>query len=358
MHDELHADLLDAFQRVYQANHFVLGKEVEAFEKDFAAFCGSRYAIGVANGLDALHVSLKTLGVGQGDEVIVPSNTFIATVLAVSQAGAIPVFAEPDPQTYNLTTDGIDRVKSSRTKAVIPVHLYGQSCVMKPMMTWANDHDVFVIEDNAQAQGATSNGGSTGSFGHMNATSFYPAKNIGALGDGGAIVCNDEELYTRGSVLRNYGSPEKYVHDVQGMNSRLDELQAAFLRVKLRKLPEWNEERQRIAGIYREGLSDLPDVVLPHVNPQVTHVYHCFVIQVPDRDRLRKYLQERGIGTLIHYPIPPHLQKAYAGLGWKKGDFPIAESLSEHLMSLPVYPGMTDRDISYVVENISDFFRS
>lgn len=310
----------------------------------------------MSNGLDALHIALKSLEIGKGDEVIVPSNTFIATVLAVSYVGAKPVFVEPEKDSYTLDPTRIEAAITARTKCIIPVHLYGQACNMNAIMQIAKKHSLFVIEDNAQAQGAAFDDELTGSFGNINATSFYPGKNLGALGDAGAITTNDLFLDKKARTLRNYGSDVKYHHDVIGFNMRLDECQAAVLSVKLKHLKDWNAQRQQIANWYRESLASVQQVILPFTNPLATHVFHLFVIRTTERDALQAHLTNDGIGTLIHYPIPPHLQKAYRDLGYHPGDFPIAEELANTSLSLPLWPGMSQQQVKEASDSIQKFF--
>ena len=352
--DEVHS----AFQRVFDSEWFILGKEIEEFEKAYAQFNKVQHAIGISNGLDALHIALKTIGVGSGDEVIVPSHTYIATVLAVSCAGATPVFVEPNPFTYNIDVTKIEAAITPKTKAIMPVHLYGQACNMQYIEEIAAKHQLFIIEDNAQAHGATWNQKITGSWGHLNATSFYPGKNLGALGDAGGITTNDSTLAAKASMLRNYGSVKKYHHEVIGYNQRLDEMQAAFLRVKLNYLQEWTQQRQTIAAQYDGLLNGVGDLVLPAVAPEATHVYHLYVIRTKQRDALQTYLQKQGVGTLIHYPIPVHLQEAYQSLGYHKGSFPLAETIASTCLSLPLWPGMSNEQVFTVCENIRFFFNS
>ncbi|HNP23887.1 MAG TPA: DegT/DnrJ/EryC1/StrS family aminotransferase [Panacibacter sp.] len=344
------------FERFYDRGWYILGEELKQFESAYAQFNQTNHCVGVSNGLDALTLALKALGAGPGDEVIVPSNTFIATVLAVSHTGAVPVFAEPDVDSYNITPATIALHVSKRTRAIIPVHLYGQSCAMNGIMDLAVAEGLFVVEDNAQAQGARCKDKLTGSWGHINATSFYPGKNLGALGDAGAITTDDEAYAAQVRLLRNYGSAIKYQHEITGHNMRMDELQAVFLRVKLRYLHEWNAYRQQVAGWYRELLADAGDLVLPAVHADCSHVYHLFVVRTQSRDALQQFLQEKGVGTLIHYPVPPHLQQAYRYLGYRKGDFPIAEMLASTCLSLPVYPGITAEEVGYVCDCIKLFF--
>jgi len=308
--------------------------------------------------LDALHLALKSLGIGSGDEIIVPSNTYIATALAVSFVGAKPVFVEPDLNTYNLNPVFIEAAITSKTKAIIPVHLYGQSCEMEQIIKIAQKYNLYVVEDNAQSQGATYNGKLTGSWGDVNGTSFYPGKNLGALGDAGAVTTNSDLIASKIKTLRNYGSEKKYYNDVIGHNMRLDELQAAFLSIKLKYLKQWIIERKQIAAWYNETLYGVGDLVLPQIHPNATHVFHLYVIRTSKRDALQEYLTKNGIGTLIHYPVPPHLQKAYEYLGFKKGAFPITEKISESCLSLPLWPGMNQNQVDTVVMNIKQFYGS
>lgn len=354
--DKIKDEAEKAFQNVFNSNWYILGQYVTGFEKQYAAFNNTVHCIGVSNGLDALHLALKSVAVDKGGEVIVPSNTFIASALAVSYTGATPVFAEPDIQTYNIDPLEIESCITEKTKAIMPVHLYGQACTMDAIMQIAAKHNLYVIEDNAQAQGAAFKNKKTGSFGHINGTSFYPGKNLGALGDAGAVTTNDPALAKKVKMLRNYGSEKKYEHEMIGYNMRLDELQAAFLCVKLKYLDEWTKERQQIADWYNETLKGVGDLVLPMVAPGCTHVYHLYVIRTKKRSELQDYLQRHDIGTLIHYPIPPHLQKAYSDLGYKKGDFPVAEEIAETCLSLPLFPGLTQQEVLYVSEQIKNFF--
>ncbi len=354
---QIKAEILSSFESFFDSAWYVLGNRVKSFEKEYASFNQVNYCVGVSNGLDALHIALKTLGIGAGDEVIVPSNTYIATALAVSYVDATPVFVEPDVYTYNINPAKIEAAVTGRTKAVMPVHLYGQSCEMEEIMMIAQKHNLFVIEDNAQSQGASYKGKFTGSWGNINGTSFYPGKNLGALGDAGAITSSDEALAKKAAVLRNYGSDKKYFNDTIGFNMRLDECQAGFLSVKLKYLKAWTAQRQQIAQWYQDALKKTGDLILPAIAQHATHVYHLYVVRTKNRDELQKYLEENGIGTLIHYPIPPHLQKAYQHLGLKKGDFPIAEEIADTCLSLPLWPGMSEANILYIAEKINSFFK-
>ncbi|MEI9917919.1 MAG: DegT/DnrJ/EryC1/StrS family aminotransferase [Bacteroidota bacterium] len=350
-HRGIEKAMLSATKRVFNSNHFILGKEVLAFEKEFAAFSGTKFCAGTGNGLDALSLSLRALGIGKGDEVIVPSNTCQPTWLAVSISGARCVPVEPDELTMNISPRGIDAAITNRTKAIIPVHLYGQPCEMDKIMSIGRRHDIHIVEDNAQAHGATFKGKTTGSFGIVNATSFYPTKNLGALGDGGAITTNDRRLHETVSGLRNYGT------ELPGINSRLDELQAALLSVKLAKLSKWTKTRQIIGARYLKQLADVPELQLPLTAKNAEHVYHLFVIRTQHRDALRRHLEKKGIGTLIHYPVPPHLQKVNAEHGFRKGQFPIAEEISNTCLSLPVWPGLKASSVDRICEEIALYFR-
>jgi dTDP-4-amino-4,6-dideoxygalactose transaminase len=358
MHLQVREEMLQAFGNVYDDYWYILGKRVEAFEKEYAAFNRVKRCVGVSNGLDALHLCLKVLGVGEGDEVIVPSNTYIATVLAISYVRAIPVFVEPDMRYYNMDPLKLEAAITPRTKAIMPVHLYGQACNMEAIMNFAEKHGLFVVEDNAQAHGASFKGKLTGSWGHINGTSFYPGKNLGALGDAGAVTTDDEALAAKVSVLRNYGSEKKYYNETVGHNMRLDELQAAFLSVKLKHLEKWTSERQKVAQLYNEKLGGVQGLILPLVAPGSSHVYHVYVIRTERRNALQEYLQKQGVGTLVHYPVPPHLQKAYTHLGHGEGDFPIAEEIARTCLSLPLWPGMTGADVDNVSSVITAFFKT
>jgi dTDP-4-amino-4,6-dideoxygalactose transaminase len=352
----IRSEIVESFEAFFDGGWYILGERVKSFEAAYAAFSQVGHCIGVSNGLDALHICLKVLGIGPGDEVIIPSNTYIATALAVSQVGATPIFAEPNPATYNIEASGIEPHINARTRAIIPVHLYGQACDMTGIMAMANRHGLKVVEDNAQAQAATFKGQPTGSFGHINATSFYPGKNLGALGDAGAITTNDASLANIAMKLRNYGSAQKYHNEVIGFNMRLDECQAAFLSIKLAHLEAWTAQRRAIAKRYDEGLKEIEGLILPVMAAGATHVFHLYVVRTPQRDELQRHLTERGIGTLIHYPIPPHLQQAYANLNIPGGSLPIAEELASTCLSLPVWPGMSHEEVDFVCEEIRAFF--
>jgi dTDP-4-amino-4,6-dideoxygalactose transaminase len=352
---ELRPEIDAAYRRVMDSGWYILGAEVEAFEQEFAAYCGVRHGIGVGNGLDALHLILRAAGIGPGDEVIVPANTFIATWLAVSYAGANVVPVEPDPASFNLTADGAAAAITPRTRALMPVHLYGAPAAMEPLCQLAARHGLLLIEDAAQAHGAYYKGRRTGSLGHAAAFSFYPAKNLGAFGDGGAVTMDDDDLADKLRALRNYGSQVKYQNEVQGYNSRLDPIQAAFLRAKLTVLDEWNRRRKEVARRYRDGLAGLPGLTLPPIPEEADPVWHLFVIRHPRRDALQHALTENGIGTVIHYPVPPHLSGAYRMSCWKEGTFPITEEMARTVLSLPIGPHLARQDQERVIAVVRSF---
>jgi dTDP-4-amino-4,6-dideoxygalactose transaminase len=353
----LHASMQDqldaAFRRVMDSSWFIIGPELEAFETEFANYCQVKHCIGVGNGLEALHLLLRAYEIGPGDEVIVPSNTFIATWLAVSECGATPVPVEPDIRTHNLDPSRIEEAITPSTRAILPVHLYGQVADMDLINELARKHHLIVIEDAAQAQGATYKGKPVGSLGHAAGTSFYPGKNLGALGDGGAVMTNDDTIALKVKLLRNYGSSQKYHHDIPGINSRLDELQAAFLRVKLRELDRCNEARRRIAASYTKFLERCP-IHTPWTHPDVIPVWHLYVIRSKERDALKSYLEEQGIATVIHYPIPPHQQPCYRE--YEGHHLPIAEKCANEVLSLPIYPGLSDDEIKTIACAIGTFY--
>lgn len=354
MHREVEAEMADAFRRVYENGWFIQGRECEVFEQEFAAYCGAEYCIGCGNGLDALMLILKAYGIGAGDEVIVPSNTFIATALAVTYTGALPVFAEPELSSYNVNPAEVEAKITDKTRAIIAVHLYGQPARMEELRKIADRHELKLIEDAAQAHGALYRGTRTGSLGDAAGFSFYPGKNLGALGDGGAVVTGDRALAEKVRALGNYGSDYKYHHIYQGNNSRLDELQAAFLRVKLKHLDDWNEDRRATAHAYSAGISN-PLITLPTESDEMKHVYHIYAVKTAYRDELEQYLNGLGIGTNKHYPIPMHLQGAYETLGIPKGALPIAEDISATILSLPLSYGMTREEIDSVIEAVNRF---
>jgi dTDP-4-amino-4,6-dideoxygalactose transaminase len=343
-----------AIQRVVDSTGFIMGPDVRAFEGEFARFCGVRYALGVDSGTAALHLAFLACDIGPGDEVITTPHTFIATIGMLGRVGARPVFVDIDPRTYNMDPARIEAAITERTKAILPVHLYGQPAEMDPILEIADKHGLKVIEDAAQAHGAEYKGRRAGSMGHVAIFSFYPGKNLGAYGDAGAVVTDDGEIAEKVRLLRNHGRRDKYEHLLQGFNYRIDTLQAAILRAKLAHLKEWNEARRRRAAAYRGFLGDL-DLVLPYEPEHVRAVYHLFVVRLQERDALLEYLRERGISTGIHYPIPLHLQPACRHLGHKEGDFPITEESARQVLSLPMYPELTQVQIQEVVRAIKEF---
>lgn len=349
-------ELNSAFMQTMDSGWYILGENVNSFEKEYAKFSQTEYCIGVANGLDALIISLKALKIGKGDEVIVPSNTYIASWLAISYVGATPIPVEPRVETYNLNPELIQSKITSKTKAIMVVNLYGQAAELEIICEIAKQNNIAVIEDNAQSQGATYKGKITGSWGDINATSFYPGKNLGAIGDGGAITTSKSNLLEFCKVFRNYGSKVKYYNEIKGINSRLDELQAAFLRKKLLDLNRTNSIRTEFANVYNEGLANVGDLVLPKIAEFSSSVFHIYLIRTKSRDQLATYLAECGIGTVIHYPIPPHLQEAYSELGYKKGDFPIAEEIAASCLSLPLHQEMSLEELEFVVSKIKSFY--
>lgn len=354
MEEMLSSQIRDSFERVFDNSWYINGNENKRFSSEFAKYCDVSYCVGCGNGLDSLYLSLRALDIGPGDEVIVPSNTYIATALAVSYTGATPVFVEPDIRYYNIDPDLIPSAITSRTKAIIPVHLYGQPADMRPILDIAKERSLFVVEDAAQAHGARYHQKMVGGFGDLAGFSFYPGKNLGALGDAGAITTNSKNLAYKVRCLGNYGSEKKYDHIFLGNNSRLDELQAAFLLAKLPHLDDMNKERARIASRYLNEI-DPDKVVLPQVIEDVEPVWHIFAIRSSRRDKLVDWLERNDIETGRHYPIPLHLQKAYRGLGYSEGDFPVAEEISETELSLPIYYGLSDDQISHVIEKINQF---
>ena len=351
-YQELKPELDEAYQRVMDSGWYILGEEVDAFETEFATYCQVKHCIGVGNGLEALHLILCAYGIGAGDEVIVPANTYIATWLAVSYAGATPVPVEPDIRVYNLDPLRIEAAITPRTRAILPVHLYGLATDMDLILQIAQHYDLKVIEDAAQAQGTRYQGRMAGSLGDAAGFSFYPGKNLGAFGDAGAIVTNDDELAEKIKALRNYGSKVKYHNEIKGYNSRLDPLQAAFLRVKLKHLDEWNERRKLVARCYLESMDDIPGLVLPYVPEWSQPIWHQFIIRHVRRDTLQTALHHAGISTLIHYPIPPHLSVAYNEAGWTPGDFPITEEIAQTALSIPMGPHIKPGDIEEVIAAI------
>lgn len=357
LHEGMMDEIKGAFQRVLAKEWFIQGENCEAFEKEFAEYCGSRFCVGCGNGLDALHLILKATGIGAGDEVIVPAQTFIATALSVTYSGAKPVCVDIEPEFYSLDPEKLEAAITSRTKAIIAVHLYGQVGRWSEISEIAQKHHLLLIEDAAQAHGATYRAKKAGHLGDAAGFSFYPGKNLGALGDGGAVCTDSERIADMIGYLRNYGSKEKYVHRYQGLNSRLDELQASFLRAKLSHLDEWGKERTRIAKRYLSEITN-PLIRLPAINPNGTHAWHIFAIQTSFREQLRTWLQQHEIACQVHYPTPIHLHEAYTQLGYHLGDFPVAEKVSQEELSLPLYYGMTEEQVETVVKFINSFARS
>lgn len=355
MHNEIRKDLDAAYSKVLNKNIYIQGEECHLFEQEFAKYCDAKYCVGVATGLDALYLILKAVGIGNGDEVIVPSNTFIATALAVSYVGATPVFVEPTIETFNIDVNKIKEKITPKTKAIIAVHLQGRSADMDKINAIARKYNLYVFEDAAQAHGTLYKGKKVGGLSDAAGFSFYPGKNLGALGDGGCVVTNNKEIADKVRALSNYGSDYKYHHIYKGTNSRLDELQAAFLRVKLPHLDKWNEDRRKTAQKYFNGIKN-PQIKLPmQTSEEYTHIYHVFVIRCNKRDELEKYLYENGIGTVKHYPVPMHLQAAYKDLGIAKGMLPIAEEISSTVLSLPMFYRMTEEQVDYVIKVINQF---
>lgn len=361
-HKKIKKEINQAINKVIERSDFILGKEVKLFEEEFAKFCNCRYAIGVSSGTDALFLAVTSLGLGKGDEVIVPAFTYIATALAVSYTQAKPVFVDIEEDTYNIDATKIKQAISKRTKAIIPVHLYGQPANMPAILKIAKEYNLKVIEDAAQAHGATirmseNEWKKAGSIGDIGCFSFYPTKNLGALGDGGIIVTNNEEIYKKLLMLRDYGRISRYEHVIIGYNARLDTLQAAILRIKLRKLDAWNNLRQEAASVYNNLFKDVSEVITPYVSPFAKHIYHVYAIRTKKRDELCQKLKSDGIGVLIHYPIPLHLQKVYRNLGYQRGDFPVAEKIACQILSLPVYPFINKTQIKFVADSIKEILR-
>ncbi|MFH1691073.1 MAG: DegT/DnrJ/EryC1/StrS family aminotransferase [Candidatus Omnitrophota bacterium] len=350
--DEVHVQMQDVLNRT----NFILGDAVVEFEKKFATFCDAAYCVGVASGTDALHLSLKALGVGPGDEVIVPANTFVATVLAVSYAGARPVLVDVEPHSYNMDLELLQKRITPKTKAIIPVHLYGRPVDMNRLCAIARHHGITIVEDDCQAHGAMWQGRKVGSFGLMGCFSFYPGKNLGAYGDGGAVVTSDEKLANTLRMLRNYGSPKKYSHDFIGFNSRLDTIQASVLNVKLKYLDDWNKKRFQNAKLYNHKLESVGDIVVPDLDGVNSHVFHLYVIRTKKRDELLRFLNDHQVQAGIHYPIPIYRLKAYEFLGENKNDFPVTEQFSQEILSLPMFAELTETQIDEVVGLIKEFF--
>ena len=354
MHKEIKQEVLEKFKKIYEKGWFIQGEEVEKFESEFAEYCGVKYCVGTGNGIDALFLTLKAYGIGVGDEVIVPSNTFIATALAVSYTGAKPIFVEPRLEDYLIDENLIEEKINNRTKAIVAVHLYGQTAEMRKINEIAKRHNLFVLEDSAQAHGAKLYGEKAGSLGDAAGFSFYPGKNLGALGDAGAMVTNNKELADRVRALGNYGSDYKYHHIYKGNNSRLDEIQAGFLRIKLKYLDKWNENRRAIAKKYLDGIAN-EKLILPKINDSCEHVFHIFAVRCEERKRFEEYLKSKGIGTNKHYPIPIHMQRAYSDLGYNEGAYSIAEQISKTELSIPMYYGMSDNEVDYVIDVINSW---
>lgn len=352
MHSELRDEMLKKFAEVYDAGWFIQGNEVKLFEEEFANFCDAKYCVGVGNGLDAIYLALRALNITAGDEVIIPSNTFIATALAVSYAGATPVLVDPDPTTYNMCLNGLEAALTERTKAIIPVHLYGQAADMSDVVAFAKEHGLKIIEDCAQAHGAKYKNQNVGTFGDVGCFSFYPGKNLGALGDAGAVVTNDKDLADKIRAIANYGSFEKYNHAYKGTNSRLDEVQAAFLRIKLKHLDEYNVFRNEIAQRYLNEIKN-PKIKLPQVGADRTHVWHIFAVLCETRDDLKAYLAHNGIATVCHYPLSIASQKAYENEFLPK--LPIAEKIAREELSLPMYYGMPNDAVDYVIDTMNKY---
>jgi dTDP-4-amino-4,6-dideoxygalactose transaminase len=347
-------ELLPAVERVLAGGHYILGANVAALEEDIAIRAGARFGVGVNSGSDALTLALRALGIGPGDEVITTPFTYIAPAEAIHQMGAKIIFADIDPRTFNLDPAEVEKRITPHTKALIPVHLFGQAAPMKELMALAGSRGMHIVEDCAQAIGALQNGNPVGSFGRLGCFSFYPTKNLGADGDGGMLVTNDEALAGKLRMLRVHGIERRYLHSLHGYNSRLDEVQASILRVKLTRLKHWNERRAEIAARYNAGLKNLP-LKLPVIAPGNTHVYHVYAVLASRRDELQEFLAGRGVPTIIYYPLPLHLQKVYADLGHRPGDFPAAESVSKTILPLPIYPELTDDQVEYVIEMVRQF---
>jgi len=349
---QIKPEIDDAIKRVVNRQFFILGEELESFEKEFAVYLQSKYVVGVGSGTDTLILALRALGINKGDEVITQPNGFIATTLAITELGATPIFVDVDPDTYQIDIKQIESKITKKTKVILPVHLYGAPCEIEKLMKIAKKYNLYVVEDACQSHGATFNGKMTGTFGDIGTFSFYPGKNLGAYGDGGALCTNNEKIYKKLLKLRNYGQSKKYFHDEIGVNTRLDEIQAAILRIKLKYLDEWNEKRNQLAQKYCKGLNNVKKQKI--INSSTSN-YHIFTIQTKKRDKLAKYLKENGINTLIHYPIPIHQQKCYKYLGFKLGDFPITESLSSEIISLPIYPELRTDEIKDIIDKVNNF---
>ncbi len=356
-HKEIKKEIDKIIKSVIKKNDFILGEETRLFEKEFAEFCGCLYAVGVSSGTAALFLALKSIGVGETDEVLIPSFTFIATAFSVSYTGARPVFIDIDEHTYNIDPNKIKKSITKNTKAIIPVHLFGQPANMPEIIKIAKEYNLKVIEDSAQAHGASikmpiEKWQKAGSIGDIGCFSFYPTKNMGGMGDAGIVTTNNKDIYQKLLLLRNYGRTAKYEHAFIGYNSRLDSLQAAILRIKLKKITQWNDTRIKTADIYNNLLKDTADVIIPYKNEYARHIYHAYCIRVKNRDKLFEEFKNNNIGTIIYYPLPLHLQKVYANLGYKKGDFPVSEKISQDIISLPIYPYIKEKQVKFVVEVI------
>jgi dTDP-4-amino-4,6-dideoxygalactose transaminase len=357
-YEPLMEEVQTAIAEVLDGMKLFLGENVFALERDFAALCTARHAIGVGSGTDAIYLALRALDIGHGDEVITAPNSFIASAAAIVMTGATPVFADIDEKTYTIDPEQVDLAMTPRTKAIMPVHLYGQPADMTKLKQIADDHKVALIEDACQAHGAEYRGQRTGTLGDAAAFSFYYSKNLGAYGEGGAVVTNNRGIASRVQLLRNHGSSQRYYHSVLGMNSRLDELQAAVLRIKLRYLENWNIKRRALALEYNKRLGEFPEVVTPFERADSTHVYHLYVVRVPYRDELLEWLNRHGVGAAIHYPVPIHLQEATRYLGYGAGDFPVTEQVTSEILSLPIYPELTIDDVNYICQTVGDFLRA
>jgi dTDP-4-amino-4,6-dideoxygalactose transaminase len=362
---QIKSEIDKAITEVLESTSFILGKPVQEFESEFAKMHDVKHCVGLSSGTDGNHIALWALGIKSGDEVIIPANTFIATAWGATLCGAKPVFVDCHPESYNIDTEKVENVINKKTKAIVAVHLYGQPADIDPLIEIAREYNIYLVEDAAQAHLAEYKGRKVGGLGICASFSFYPGKNLGAYGEAGAVTTNDDELAQKFRVIRDHGSVKKYTHVLLGHNYRMESIQGAVLKVKLKYLEKWTEERRRVANKYRELLSDLEEIKLPVEMPYAKHVYHLFVIQVnskPDkrqevRDKLQRFLNENGIGTGLHYPIPLHLQPCFKELGYKRGDFPVVEQLAESGLSLPIYPELTDEQIEYVAEKIREFFR-
>ncbi len=356
---DIRSEILQGFESVLNECNFILGKPVQEFETAFAKYCTTKYSIGVASGLDAIHLALEALNIGPGDEVIVQANTYIATALGVSMAGAKPVIVDADEKTFLMDMNKVKKAITSKTKAVLPVHLYGRMTELSELEELSKKHGFAIVEDAAQSHGSIdSKGRKSGAVGKAGCFSFYPGKNLGCYGDGGAIATNDEALKKQLEALRNYGSPQKYHHPIKGYNSRLDTIQATVLSTKLKRLDEYNRKRYEAAKKYNEALSGINDLVLPEIPKAGSHVFHLYVVRTERRDELVDFLNKNGVGSVIHYPTPIHLHGAYSELGHKKGDFPVAEKMSAQILSLPMFPELTDQQIETVAKQIKSFFKS